>query len=92
MNYTPGPWKLTWEGPASTPDWTIETMDGTATICLFPETTTRTVGQVTANTHLIVTAPEMFEFIRTIALGNTEIETLEKQARELLIKISQGNY
>lgn len=63
--FTDGPWHLMFSGVASTPDYSIragETFKDALTgplICTFPETTTKTTEEVTANAKLVLAAPKM---------------------------------
>lgn len=69
-NHTHIPWHLMFTGVASTPDYTIragETFKEALTgplICSFPETTSRTQEEVTANAKLVAAAPAMLHAFR----------------------------
>jgi len=77
ITHTPGPWSIASDGQ------TIVAPNDWIAICQKRTECTR------ANAQLIAAAPTMLEFIKTVALGNTEYDRLQELAQEL-IKVVQS--
>ena len=65
---TPTPWRLTFTGAASTPDWSVETTDG-RTVATLPAATGRNAARTRYEAELLALAPALRDALR--ALLNT---------------------
>lgn len=82
--HTPGPWVLVFSGPASTPDWRIQTKEG-RTIATLPPTSTKTAKAARADAYMLKAAPDMYDALKALVgeadLGEVD---LDDEVREKL--------
>ena len=75
--HTPGPWALVFSGPASTPDWRIQTKEG-RTIATLPPTSTKTAKAARADAHMLKAAPDMYDALKALVgeadLGEVDLD------------------